>query len=383
MAKRFGWPALAGIFRNEPPKSPWGSGGGGNDDGNGGGGSGPRNPWSVPPEGKRGSGSRGNVSSIEDLLKRARRGGGGGGFNGGGAVPGLPAGPLVWYLAAAAVILIWLGFTAFHPISPQERGVVSTLGRYSGTLEPGYRFTLPAPFTQVTVVDVRNIRTENFPESGENLMITGDQNIVDLAYSVRWDISNAPDFVFQFKEPQKTVRATAETAMRAVVATTTLNDTIGNGRARIEARVQAMMQQILDEYHSGVRIQGVAIKNASAPSAVDEEFKLVSAAQQQAQGAKNNANAYAQQVIAQAQGEATEFEKIYEQYKLAPEVTRRRLYYETMEQVLSKTDKTIVETPGTNTYLPLPALSPRRQEPDPVPRTQPQPQPQPRQGGGR
>ncbi|MDF7775177.1 protease modulator HflK, partial [Sphingomonas sp. AOB5] len=304
-------------------------------------------------------------------------GGGGGGF--GGGVPGLPAGPLIWYLAGGALLLLWLALTAFHPISTQERGVVSTLGRYSGTLEPGYRFSLPYPISTVQVIDVTNVREENFPkESGPNLMLTSDQNIVDLAYSVRWDIVNPSDYAFQFKDTDSTVRATAETAMRAVVATSSLNDTIGNGRARIEARVQAMMQQILDEYQAGVRIRGVAIKNASAPSQVDEAFKDVTAAQQDAQAAKNDANGYSQRVIAQAQGEAAEFDKIYEQYKLAPEVTRRRMYYETMEQILSKTDKTIIESPGVNTYLPLPGMQPRREENPPEVKAA-----QPRAGGAR
>ena len=146
--------------------------------------------------------------------------------------------------------------------------------------------------------------------------------------------------------------------MRSVVATTTLNEAIGEGRAAIEGKVQILMQQVLDEYHSGIRIQGVAIQKAAAPQAVDEDFKQVTAAQQEAQANKNNANAYAQQVIAAAQGEAAEFDKIYEQYKAAPEVTRRRIYYETMEQILSRTNKTIVEAPGVTPYLPLPGMRP-------------------------
>ncbi|MET0246924.1 MAG: protease modulator HflK [Sphingomonas sp.] len=379
MAKRSGWPSLAGIFMSERPKSPWGGGSGSNgNDGDGSGGSGPRNPWNVPPEGRR-PGNRGNVTSLEELLKRARNGGGGGGggnpFN--GNLPGF--GPKVWVLIAGLVVILWLAVTSFHAVSQQERLVVQTLGRYSGTLEPGYRWTLPYPITKVQTVDI-TYRTENFPENaGENLMITGDQNIVDLAYSVRWDVVNPSDYVFQFRDPRATVRATAETAMRAIVATTTLNDTIGAGRTRIEARVQQTMQQILDEYGAGVRIQSVGINNASAPAAVDEAFKQVTAAQQGAQAAKNNANAYAQQVIAAAQGEAAEFDKIYEQYKLAPEVTRRRLYYETMEQVLSKTDKTIIEAPGVNAYLPLPSLGRRVEEPAAAA----EPKAQPNQGASR
>lgn len=351
MVNLSGWRGLAGIFKNEAPKSPWGSGGGsgsggsGGGSGNGGGGSGPRNPWSFPPDGKR---PRPGATSLDELLKRAR---------GGDGIPGLPNGSRLWLLVIGALLLVWVLYTSIHSIGPRERGIVTTLGSYSRTLGPGsFQFTLPAPLQLVDIVDVANIRTENFPTGGENLMLTGDQNIVDLAYSVRWDISSAVDYKFQIARPEDTVRATAESAMRAVVATTTLNEAIGQGRSRIEGQVQASIQQILDSYHSGVRIQGVAIQKAAAPQAVDEDFKQVTAAQQEAQANKNNANAYAQQVLAAAQGEAAEFDKIYEQYKAAPEVTRRRIYYETMEQVLSRTNKTIVESPGVTPYLALPAV---------------------------
>jgi modulator of FtsH protease HflK len=366
------WLTGAGIFRNDPPKSPWGNGGKGDgDDSSGGtpsgGGSGPRNPWSFPPEGKRGRPG----GTLDDLLRRARRGGGGGGGGGGlgGGLPGLPGGARIWWLALGALVLVWLGLTSIHRIGPQERGVSTFLGRYSGTLGPGWQFTLPAPLQAVRTVDVQVTRDEKFPEgSGENLMLTGDQNIVDLAYQVQWNIHSAPDYVFQIAEPQKTVRATAETAMRAIVATTTLNDTIGSGRSRIEAQVLALMQQILDEYHSGVTIVSVTIQKSAAPQAVDEDFKRVTAAQQEAQANKNNANAYAQQVIAAAEGQAAEFDKLYEQYKLAPEVTRRRLYYETMESVLQKSDKVIVEAPGVTPYLPLPDMRRSATAPTPAPK---------------
>jgi membrane protease subunit HflK len=347
------WLTSAGIFRNDPPKSPWGNGGKGDgDNGSGGdsGGSGPRNPWSFPPEGKRGRPGGGGGGSFDDLFRRARRGGGG--------IPGLPNGPALWYLAGGALLLVWL-ITCFHAIAPQERGVVRFLGTYSRTLDSGIQLTLPWPINTVETVDVQNIRKEDFPkEGGENLMITGDQNVVNLAYSVRWDIRSPSDYVFQIKEQQDTVRDTAESAMRAVVANVTLNQAIGDGRSRIEAQVQAAMQQVLDEYHSGIRIQGVAIQKAGAPDAVDEAFKKVTAAQQRAEGLKNSARGYAQQVIANAQGQAAQFDKIYEQYKAAPEVTRRRIYYETMEQVLQKSDKVIVEAPGVTPYLPLPAIRP-------------------------
>jgi membrane protease subunit HflK len=348
MVNLSGWRGLAGIFKNETPKGPWGTGGGSGGNGNGGGGNGggPRNPWSFPPDGKR---PRPGASSLDELLRRAR---------GGGGLPGLPSGSRLWTMIIGALLLVWVLYTSIHPIGPRERGVVTTLGSYSTTLTPGVRLTLPAPLQLVDVVDIANIRTDNFPQGGENLMLTGDQNIVDLAYSVRWDISSAVDYKFQIAKPEDTVRATAESAMRAIVATTSLNDAIGSGRARIEGQVQAAIQQILDQYHAGIRVQGVAIQKAAAPQAVDEDFKQVTAAQQEAQANKNNAAGYAQAIIAAAQGEAAEFDKIYEQYKVAPEVTRRRLYYETMEQVLSRTNKTIVEAPGVTPYLPIPGMRP-------------------------
>jgi membrane protease subunit HflK len=136
----------------------------------------------------------------------------------------------------------------------------------------------------------------------------------------------------------------------------TLDEAIGEGRGDIETRVQETMQRILNAYRAGVLIQGIAIKQADPPSAVNDAFKEVSAAQQEAQSYINQANAYSLQLKQKAQGEATAFDKVYAEYKLAPDVTRRRMYYETMEEVLRKVDKTIVETPGVTPYLPLPQV---------------------------
>jgi membrane protease subunit HflK len=144
--------------------------------------------------------------------------------------------------------------------------------------------------------------------------------------------------------------------MRAVISQVTLNDAMGDRRAEIEIQVAQNMQRILDSYHSGIQVQGIAIKQADPPDEVNDAFKKVTAAQQQAQQYVNNANSYALQLHQKAQGEATAFDKVYAQYKLAPEVTRRRMYYETMEDVLSKVDKTIVEAPGVTPYLPLPQV---------------------------
>lgn len=334
-------PALA----VEPPKSPWGQG----DDSSG---SGPRNPWAVPPGGRK-AGQR--PTALDEFLKKARGGGDGG--PGGGGFGGLPGGAnarALWLIGAGIILLVWVLWTSIHPIAPQERGVVTRFGRYSETLAPGIALTLPAPIANVVKVDVQNIRVEDFPEGGgENLMLTRDQNIIDLAYSVRWTIANPEDYVFQIDKPRETVRATAESAMREVVANVSLDEALGPGRPIIEAQVQERMQKILDDYKAGIRVAGVGIKQADPPARVNDAFKDVTAAQQDAQGARNQAQSYAKQIVAQAEGEAAQFDKVYEQYRLAPAVTRRRMYYETMEAVLAKSDKTIVETPGVVPYLPL------------------------------
>lgn len=348
---------LTGRFQRPPilaantPKGPWGGSG---DDPNGG----PRNPWAVPPGGRK---APGKPTALDEFIRKARGSGGGGpgegpGGSGGGfgGLPGAPGGRTLWAIGAAILIVIWLLYTSIHPIGPQQRGVVTYFGRYTGILEPGIQITAPAPIASVRVLDVQKIRTENFPEgSGENLVLTSDQNIIDLTYSVRWDIANPRDYAFRLAQPQETVRAAAESAMRAVIADTSLDQALGSGRTGIEQRVQELTQSILNEYRAGVRIQGVAIKQAAPPQQIVDDFNKVTVAQQRAVADVNQARSYAQQVVARAQGEAAQFDKVYEQYRLAPEVTRRRMYYETMEAVLAKSDKTIVETPGVVPYLPL------------------------------
>ena len=363
-------PILAADAPKGPqgPQGPWGGGGGGDPE------PGPRNPWSVPPTAKK-SGAK--PTALDEFLARAKRVGGGG--------PGLPPLPTgnartLWLLGVGVLVLVWVLFTSFHQIGPQQKGIVSYFGRYSETLSPGIRLTLPAPIVTVQKVDVEQVRTDDFPRDGtENLALTGDQNIIALAYSVRWNIQNPRDFAFQLSEPAQTVRDAAESAMRAVLATTTLSQAIGAGRTTIEARVQQVMQQMLDDYQSGVRVQGVSIKQATAPAALIDDFNAVTAAQQEAQGNLNNARSYAQQVIAKAQEEATAFGKRYAGYKLSPEVTRRRMYYETMETVMAKADKTIVEPSGVAPYL---ALPPGRKLAEPEVTTTPQPQAQPQAQAG-
>ena len=204
--------------------------------------------------------------------------------------------------------------------------------------------------------DVRAIRTMAVGSpnaTDENFVLTRDQSIIDLAYEVRWSVRDPELFIFQLKSPEETIREVAESSMRATVANFDLVQAIGPGRVEIERQVQQRMQALLDEYRAGVTIQGIAIRQADPPSQVDEAFKEVTAARQERESAINLARAYEQQVLERARGDTAAFDKIYEQYKLAPGVTRKRLYYETMENVLSNVDKTIVEARGVTPYLPL------------------------------
>ena len=366
MSRFFGWGARVGAVFNENRGGPWGGGGSGGSGGDGSGG-GPRNPWGQPPRKRRPAATTGNVTSLDDFLKKSRA-------RFGGSMPGQSGKPY-WLYALGIFLILWLIFTSFHRIGPQERGVVTRLGSYSSTLSPGIGLTLPAPFDRVQKIDVEEIRTIDIGStdaSSENLILTGDQNIIDLAYSVRWNISDPKLYLFQISNPEETIREVAESAMRAVVAGVTLDEAIGAGRSEIEQRVEQVMQQLLNDYRAGVTVQGVAIKQSDPPAAVNDAFKEVSAAQQQAQSYINDARAYALQLTAKAQGEAAAFDKVYEEYRLAPEVTRRRMYYETMEKVLSRVDKTIVEAPGVTPYLPLPEVQRRQQQ---------QTQPQAQQGG--
>ena len=356
---------------NESGGGPWGGGGSGGSGGSGGGGSdgagggsggdggglGPRNPWSQPPRKRPTGGGGAGPTALDELLKRGRaRFGGGGGGRGG--FPSTPN-PVIWKWAAGAFVLLWIVLTSFHTIGPQQRGVVTRLGSFAGTLTPGLNFTLPVPIDFVKVIDVddiRNIDVGSTAENAQNLVLTGDQNIVDLAYSVRWNIRDPELYLFELADPDDTIREVAESAMREQMARVTLNDAIGPQRSQIEGRVAERMQQLLDSYRSGILVQGVAIKQADPPAAVNDAFKEVSASQQQAQSYLNEARAYALQLTAKSQGEAAAFDKVYAEYKLAPEVSRKRMYYETMEKVLAKTDKTIVEAPGVTPYLPLSQL---------------------------
>lgn len=368
-------------------KNPWGgsSGSGGDgpsgDDSSGGTGSeggdssGPRNPWlpggSEP--GKRRS------ASIEDIFKSRgpegprRAGGGGGGMGGPGfRLPERGDGKSWVPVIIGGVALLWVGVTSVHFIQPGEQAVVTWFGgKYSHDLDSGTNFTAPWPIHMVEKENVTQVRLEEVPGTKtEKLILTSDQNLVDLSYLIRWNISDLTLYKYQLSDPRNALLEIGEAAMRAAVARQDLDAVFtGAGRAEIEQDVRTAMQARLDAYRSGISVQGIEINKVDPPSRVEEAFKDVSSAQQDADAAINRSRGVAQQLLARAQGDASEFNDIYEEYKLAPEVTRRRLYYETMEAILSKTDKTIVESGNVTPYLPLPEIKRRAQQP-----------PQPQQG---
>lgn len=345
----------SGALAMAGKKNPWG---GGSDDsptgdktGDGSNGGGPRNPWL--PGGGSGGGKR--PSNIEDIFKSRgpegpRRTGGPGGPN--FRLPERPSGKSWAPIIVVVIVAAWILLTSFHFVQPREQAVVTRFGgAYVDTFQPGTNYSWPYPISQVTATDVSEIRSVDVPKK---LILTGDQNLVDLSYLIRWNIKDLPRFQFQLADPIETVLEAAETAMRSSVAEKTLDSVIsGEGRADIEQNVLTRMQLILDDYGSGINVQGIEVDKADPPEQVIEAFNDVLASQQDAERELNQARRFAQQLLAKAEGEAAEFNEIYAQYKLAPEVTRRRLYYETMEAVLANTDKTVIEAGGVTPYLPL------------------------------
>lgn len=368
-------------------RNPWG--GGGNDQGDEPAeGSGPADPPASgepsPPEGKEGdnAGPRnpwlpsGNTpprrsASIEDIFRARdpRRQGGGGGLGGGfPKIPRRPDGSSWLPLGIGVAVVALLGISSVHMLGPKEQGVVTTLGQFSRTIDSGISLTLPWPIERVSVKDVRSFTVETIPDGeGEKLMLTSDKNLVDLSYVVRWNIKDLKDYSFRLADPNETVREVAEASMRASVGQIPLNEALsGSGRAFMEQDVRNRTQRVLDFYRAGITVQGVEIRKSDPPAKTRAAFDQVNVAQQEADRDRSNARAVAQQMIARAQGEAASFDKVYEQYRLAPEVTKRRMYYETMERVIADNDTIVAEPRNMNSYLPLPAIKRRAENPNDI-----------------
>lgn len=326
-------------WQNNDSNGPWGSGGGG-----------PRNPW--------GGGDGPNPPNLDDLLRRGQE-------KLRASLPGGQGGNIIGFILGGLLIL-WLVSSSFYRVNTDEVGIVMRFGQFVRQTAPGLNIKLPSPIE--TVIKPK-VTKDNFIEIGtadgssENLVVTGDQNIVNIAYTVRWKIKDAPKFLFTLENPESTIQEVAESAMREAIASTPLIAAIGDQRAQVAAAVERRLQDVLDSYGAGIEISGVFFKQVDPPAAVEQAFKDVSAAQQDAQRFTNQANAYRQQLVARAQGEAARFNAVYAQYKLAPEVTRKRIYLETMEDVLRGMDKVVVDSNGSGVvpYLPLPELKKRRE----------------------
>lgn len=295
---------------------------------------------------------------LERLSERLRRT-----FSG----PGRPRA-----IATSALVLVALwGVSGCYVVQPKEQAVVTTFGAYSRTAQPGLRYHLPYPIEQAELVPVTSIQTLDIggtvsqPVPDERLMLTGDENIVDLSFTVQWKVSDAAKYAFNVREPDVVIKDVAESAMREVVGRTALTPILTTGRGRVQDQTEQLMQRILDRYDVGVSIQSVNIQAATTPGPVLEAYRDVQRAAQNAESAANNARGeaaqirqaalgYREQVVREAAGDADRFNQIYTQYKLAPAVTRERLYIETMQRVLEKSNKVIIDNKGASAPVILP-----------------------------
>src|ERR1700722_2678071 len=363
-------------------------------------------PWSNQPGGPWGSGSRGPWGSgpqqpggprppdLEEFLRRSQdklR----------SLLPGNLGGRGIALIALAAIAL-W-GFSGFFRVEPDELGVVLRFGQFIREVQPGLNYHLPYPIEtvltpqalRVNKIDIgfdmrRGTTMRDVPE--ESLMLTGDENIVDVDFSVLWKVKpNAVgDYLFDVQSPEGTVKAVAESAMRQVIGRSNIQDILTGARQTIETAVQVGMQKTLDDYGAGVVIQQVQLQKVDPPTQVIDAFRDVQAARSDLERAQNEAETYANRVVPEARGRAAKiiqdaeayksqtvadangqtsrFLQVYDQYKKAPDVTRERMYLETMERVLGSNDKTIIDTGGANgpgvvPYLPLPGLAPPQASP--------------------
>lgn len=364
---------------------PWGSGGGGQNNNN-------NNPWGRGPNGPgRGPSGGGQEPDLEELVRRFQqwlggkgpRGGGRGGSGKGGSGGGLVG--VVAGLIAIGVITA----ASVYQVGPGEAGVVQRFGEYVRTTGAGLRIKLPYPIETVETVNVTEIRSVTIGSTPqEALMVTRDENIVDLSFTVQWQVdpTQVRDFVFNVRDQASMVRAVAESAMREVVGTSDLQPIIGTGRGEVAQRAEEIIQETLNLYESGIQLVGLQLQESAPPEEVIAAFQDVISADQDAEANALQATAYANQivpeargdavrlleesrgyrdqVIAEAQGQADRFNSIYAEYVQAPDVTRERMYIETLEQVLGRSDLIILDQDGaangTVPYLPLDQLGRNR-----------------------
>jgi membrane protease subunit HflK len=306
-------------------------------------------------------------------------------------------------LVVLAVLLTFWGLSGFYRVQADEQGVVLRFGKFLTQTSPGLNYHLPWPIesaitpkvTTVNRVDIgmrggledrrgSNGVTRDVPE--ESLMLTGDENIVDVDFSVFWVITNAPDFLFNIQNPTGTVKAVAESTMREIIGQNDIQPILTEQRQKNEEQVKAVMQQTLDSYGAGIGVTQVKMQKVDPPAAVIDAFRDVQAARADQERARNEANSYANRVVPEAQGEAvrirreaeayraqtvaeadgeaTRFGSIYDEYRNARGVTRQRMFLETLERVLGNTNKVIIDQDGGSgvvPYLPLDQLNRKKE----------------------
>ena len=350
-------------------------------------------PWGSPPGGKNGSGRGGrrppNIDEVIEKIQKLINN-----FIPGGKSSGSK--PIIFGLIL--LIVVW-AFSGLYRVLPDEQGVVLRFGKFISTTQPGLNYHIPYPVETVLTPKVTKVnridigfraasdsgRTSGIGDvSEESLMLTGDENIVNIDFSVFWVIKDAGKFLFKIQSPVETVKAAAETAMREVIAKSKLQSILTEGRSKIEIETQEIAQSLLDEYESGIQITQVQTQKADPPDEVIDAFRDVQAARADMERSKNEAQAYQndviprargeaakilqeaeaykKQVVAAAEGEASRFLAIYNEYAKAKRVTQERMYLETMEKVLADINKVIIDRKagGVVPYLPLPELSKKK-----------------------
>ena len=333
-----------------------------------------QSPWGTPPGGGNGGFRRGPTPpDIDEVIKKIQNtinrffGGGKGGTK-------------TLLFGLIIIVVIW-ALSGLYRVLPDEQGVVLRFGKFVNTTQPGLNYHFPYPIetaltpkvTKVNRIDIgfRSERDSGFTSGGvadvpeESLMLTGDENIVNIDFSVFWVIKDAGNFLFKIQDPQGTVKAAAETAMREVIAKSAIQPILTEGRASIEIETQEIIQSILDEYNSGIEITQVQTQKADPPDQVIDAFRDVQAARADMERSKNEAQAYAndviprargeaqkilqaaeaykKEVVAKAEGEASRFLSIYNEYAKAKQVTQERMFLETMEKVLADINKIIID----------------------------------------
>ena len=304
------------------------------------------NPW-LPPG--RDEASR-RSAGLDDIL-RQRRGGGGGPLR---RLPGgrAPLGWWRWVLAGSACA--WLVTTSIHFIGQGEKGVVTTMGRYSHLADPGVALTLPWPVQALSVRNIGKVEQLTVPDSaGENLLVTRDGQLIDLTFQLRWKVRDLRLFQYQVSDPEAALRALVSAQMRASVAELPF-DAVWDGsrQGELQSRVLARTQAVIDGWRMGVRLEGIDITRANPPARLSAAFKGVTAAKEAVRKEEEKARKWPDSALEGARAEADAFDAVYAQYKIAPEVTRQRMYYETMEHVLANNPKVIADTGNVTLTLP-------------------------------